>query len=162
MPKTLAQLIVDAQQRLSPIYPLELKNWLVSRTDIMLIDIREPDEFYQAHLPDAWSIPRGLIEAAADRDYSGHHQQLSRAYNQPVVLIGDCPTSARAVLAGVSLQTMGFSSVYYLAGGLQLWIAEDLLTVSGPNPEMEYDRHSQQTCLVITTTDPIPSKRTIE
>jgi rhodanese-related sulfurtransferase len=49
---------------------------------------------------------------------------LTELANQPVYLI--CRSGARSALAALSLQQMGFTQVYSVAGGFQAWAAAGL------------------------------------
>lgn len=88
---------------------------LMSSTDVLIIDVREPDEYREGHVPRAVNIPRGLLEFQISNDVS--LQELNRS------TVVYCKTSGRAALAAVALQTMGFQNVMSLAGGFQAWVA---------------------------------------
>lgn len=82
---------------------------------VLLIDVREPDEFARGHIAGALSIPRGMLEFAISNNPA--LQDVSR----PVVVY--CKTSGRAALSAVALQTMGFENVISIAGGFDAWQA---------------------------------------
>ncbi len=90
--------------------------------DILVVDVREPDEFAQGHLPGAINIPRGIIEAAADASTHYRHPQLSVAHQRKVLMC--CTSGSRSALTVYALQQMGFEQIYSLAGGLECWSAE--------------------------------------
>jgi sulfur-carrier protein adenylyltransferase/sulfurtransferase len=87
---------------------------LVARHDAadgpVVIDIREQHEWDQGHIPGSTHIPRGFLESriagVARRD-------------QEVVL--SCASGQRSLLAGITLQEMGYENVSSLAGGFQRW-----------------------------------------
>ena len=122
----LSDLIRDAQASTRRVDVERLLAWVESGEPLLMVDVREPDEYRTGHLPGALSIPRGLLEPAADRDYVAHDPELAAARWRRVVLYCDCPTGARAVLAAEVLQRMGFQHVIYLAGGIGMWQAEGL------------------------------------
>lgn len=127
MPKTLADLISEARSRIREISPTELHE-LMSRTeDLLIVDVREPYEFEEAHIANSILIPRGTLEAAADPNNRKRVSPLCEAQAQAIVLY--CDTGARSALAADTLQQMGFTHVCSLAGGIVMWIAEDLPVV---------------------------------
>ena len=87
--------------------------------DLLLVDVREPDEHRLGHLPGAVLIPRGTIEPAADLHFPKRHSELSQARKRRVVLY--CGTGGRSALACDVLQEMGFENVASLAGGYAAW-----------------------------------------
>ncbi|MGC8504827.1 MAG: rhodanese-like domain-containing protein [Acidithiobacillus sp.] len=129
MAKSLGDYIREARRQIREIDCDTLEDWLRSRDDVLVVDVREADEYLEGHLPDAILVPRGNLEALADPDYGHHHPQLAAARDRPVVLY--CTSGARSALAALTLQEMGFAQVYNLAGGLDVWDAEDKPVTSG-------------------------------
>lgn len=128
MPVTASQLVAAARSAIREIAPADAAKVLPGP---VLIDVREPGEFQDGHLPGAINLPRGVLEfqveahpamactttpALADRD-------------RPVLLY--CRSGGRAALAACSLAAMGFSDVRSIAGGFQAW-AEAGLPVTRP------------------------------
>ena len=89
---------------------------------VLVVDIREPYEFEKSHLPGAICIPRGLLEGAADAGTKYRDERLCRAQDETILLY--CQSGGRSALAALTLQQMGFGTVYNLAGGIELWDAE--------------------------------------
>ncbi|WP_317930129.1 rhodanese-like domain-containing protein [Halioxenophilus sp. WMMB6] len=80
-----------------------------------VIDVREPDEFRQGHVPGAINIPRGLLEFKL----TATPELTDRDLN----LVVYCKSSGRAALAAKSLQEMGYLKVKSIAGGFDAWAA---------------------------------------
>jgi rhodanese-related sulfurtransferase len=78
-----------------------------------LIDVREPDEFVQGHIPGAVNIPRGLLEFKLSAT-----QELAP---RDLKLVLYCKTSGRAALAAASLKQMGYLQVSSISGGFDAW-----------------------------------------
>lgn len=89
---------------------------------VLVVDIREPYEFEKSHLPGAICIPRGLLEGAADAGTKYRDERLCHAQEETILLY--CQSGGRSALAALTLQQMGFATVYNLAGGVELWDAE--------------------------------------
>ena len=86
--------------------------------DLLVIDIREPDERGRGFVPGSIGLPRGLLERDIAKTAFGgtvRDEDLAR----PIVLY--CAGGARSALAAASLRTMGFTNVQSLAGGFGAW-----------------------------------------
>ena len=121
MAKTLGDFIREARAR-SREWDAESAHDRIMAGEVLVIDVREPDEFAAGHLPQALCVPRGLLEGAADPGYKRRVESLCHARQHIVLLC--CESGARSAMAAVTLQEMGFAEVYSLAGGIECWTAE--------------------------------------
>ncbi|MBU2857512.1 rhodanese-like domain-containing protein [Acidithiobacillus ferrooxidans] len=128
MGKSLADFIQAARHQIREIDCDTLEDWLRIRDDVLVVDVREASAFLDGHLPGAIHVPRGYLEALADPDYGHCHPELAVARDRVVVLY--CDSGTRSALAAVTLQEMGFTEVYNLGGGINVWDAEDKPVVS--------------------------------
>lgn len=87
----------------------------------LFLDVREPGEVREGHLPGAVNVPRGLLEAKADLNFP-HREAKLEDRDQEVVVY--CASGVRSLLAASTLQEMGFSNVKSMAGGFAAWKAE--------------------------------------
>jgi len=124
MAKTLADLIAEARAEIGEIQPDELEALIEGGGNPLLVDVREADEHRAGRIPDSVLIPRGLLEGAADPNNKHRRAALCTARQRTVVLY--CDTGARSALATRTLLRMGFAHPLNLAGGIELWAAEDL------------------------------------
>ena len=88
----------------------------------LLVDVREPREYVQGHLPGAQLIPLGTLldgRATLPRD-------------QPVVTV--CRSGRRSARAAALLRTQGIDASV-LRGGVLAWEAADLLTAVGADAQ---------------------------
>ena len=122
--KTAIDLVAAAKAQIHEV-PIEGAEHAIAQADV-LIDVREPDEYRQGHLPGAVNIPRGLLEF----QLSGQGALSDR--NLRVVLY--CKTSGRAALAARTMQDMGYLQVQSVAGGFDLWAASGKAVVVPPLP----------------------------
>ena len=76
----------------------------------LVIDIREQHEWDQGHIPGSVHIPRSFLESRI----AGVAQ-----HDREIVL--SCASGQRSLLAGITLQEMGYDNVASLAGGFQRW-----------------------------------------
>jgi len=79
----------------------------------LILDVREPAEYQQGHLPKAINVPRGVLEFKV-----GSHPQLQDS--QQAILIY-CKNGGRSTLAAATLKQMGFSQVEMLVAGFDGW-----------------------------------------
>ena len=111
MPKTFQELMAGLKQQVAEIEPAKLKERRQRDGNLVLIDVREQDEYRGGFIPGAVHIPRGFLElrieeAVPDRE-------------TPVVLY--CAGGIRSVLAADSLNHLGYRNVQSLIGGMGKW-----------------------------------------
>lgn len=109
--KTAHDLVTAAKARIHEISVEEAEQAI--RDADLLLDVREPDEFTNGHIPGAVTVPRGLLEFKL----SNTPEMTSRDLR--IVLY--CKTSGRAALAACTLKDMGYLHVQSIAGGFDAW-----------------------------------------
>jgi len=129
MPMTLGDFVAAARSRITEVTAEEVDLLLEENEEILLIDVREPEEYAAGHIPGALLIPRGTLEAAADPHNKKRVDALCEARDCMIILY--CESGGRSALATDTLQYMGFSQVRNLAGGCVLWEAEGLPLIKG-------------------------------
>jgi len=117
--KRYADLIADAQRRVREVMPWDLRDRLAQVPPPLVVDVREPGEFAQGHIPGSINVPRGLLEAACDWDYDDTVPELAGGRERPIVLV--CRSGQRSVLAADVMQQMGFAEVASLRTGVRGW-----------------------------------------
>ena len=110
MPKTGAELVDEAKQRITEIEPRDAQT-THARGDTRFIDVREPNEYNLGRVPGAMPLPRGTIEVRAEA-------VLPR--DRPIVVY--CAGGSRSALAADTLQQMGFQNVRSMRGGSRGWV----------------------------------------
>ncbi len=119
-PKSFSQIVVEALENIPQIAPAELQSRLEAGEQVVVIDVREPDEFAKGKIPGAYTIPRGVLEMQVDGRLP---------LDTTVVLY--CGAGARSALACKSLAEMGYDNVENLEGGWGAWVRLGL-PVEGP------------------------------
>ncbi|MDJ0710521.1 MAG: rhodanese-like domain-containing protein [Woeseiaceae bacterium] len=84
----------------------------------ILIDIREPAEYAQGHIPGSIHVPRGMLEFQIMKTLE-HLGINADAADADIVLY--CGTGGRSALATKSLDDMGFHNVRSMDGGIVAW-----------------------------------------
>jgi len=110
--KTLHDFVQDALTRVGEILPEAVQRKLHHNEEIVLLDVREGEEYQRGHLPDALLIPRGVLE--------GQVPQLLRDPNADIIVY--CGSGMRSALACDVMQQMGYTNVHSLAGGFRAWV----------------------------------------
>lgn len=125
--KTAQDLVAQAKQRISEISAPELAKHLDENPDVVVLDVREPSEYSEGHLPEAINIPRGVLEfqVAAHPALACEAAAPELAQRERPICVY-CRSGGRSALAAEVLGKMGFSQVRSLAGGFLDWQAHSL------------------------------------
>jgi molybdopterin/thiamine biosynthesis adenylyltransferase/rhodanese-related sulfurtransferase len=109
MALTYSELIAQAKREIAEIDPAGLVALLGS--DVVVVDVREGDEFSQGAILGSRHIPRGLLES-----------NITMQVPDPSTrLVLYCAAGARSALAAKTLMDMGYRDVRSLAGGFGRW-----------------------------------------
>ena len=119
--KNLMDFVKEAKSRIQEIEVTEVYDYL--KQGYQILDVREPAEFSSGTITGALNVPRGVIEAAADRDYVGRREELMDRDKKWLLL---CASSGRSAMATETLQQMGFKYVKNINGGMNAWKAAGL------------------------------------
>jgi rhodanese-related sulfurtransferase len=104
-------------------YPLEISvEEAVAKRDsgAFILDVRQPEEWNEFHVPDSTLIPLGDLASRVD--------ELPN--DQEIVIV--CRSGNRSAQGRDILLEAGFTQVTSMAGGLTQWKAAGYPTVSGP------------------------------
>jgi len=108
--KTYPQLMAEAKARIREVTPRQVLDMQSRGEKVVLVDIREIQEVNAAKIPDSVHVPRSHLESRVEA-------QVRRDAN--VVLY--CASGNRSVFASDTLQTMGYSTVASMSGGIRGW-----------------------------------------
>ena len=128
MAKTLADFVNEARTRIREISIGEFDEMIENHDDLLIVDVRESEEFHRGHIPGALLIPRGTLESTTDGGGKPGAGALREARGKTIVLYST--NGERSALATDTLQQMGFAKVYNLAGGIDRWQAEGFALVA--------------------------------
>jgi phage shock protein E len=79
--------------------------------DVTVLDVREPDEWEEGHIPGAVHVPRGLLEL----------QSAMLLPDKGARIVVHCALGGRGSLAAKTLGDMGYTNVANMEGGLTAW-----------------------------------------
>jgi sulfur-carrier protein adenylyltransferase/sulfurtransferase len=110
--KSGTDLIDEAKSRIKEVTPKQVRE--DKDPNLVLLDVRERNEWNLGHLPNAMHLPRGSmetkVEALIPRD-------------KHVVIY--CQSGNRSALAADTLQQMGYTDVASMSRGIAGWVDED-------------------------------------
>lgn len=106
-----------------------------NRDGVVVLDVREPDEFEQGSIPGAIFVPRGQLE--------GQIENLIPDKSTTVVV--HCASGIRSAFAAKTLADLGYSDAVSMSGGFNKWKDEDrdwrVPRVLTPEQRNRYHRH---------------------
>ena len=104
-------LVDDAKTRIKEVSVERVLERFNRGESMQLIDVREYQEYLLSHIGTSRHISKGVLE----RDVEQHYRDL----DEERILY--CGGGYRSALAADSLQSMGYSNVYSMAGGYREW-----------------------------------------
>jgi rhodanese-related sulfurtransferase len=105
------KIVNDSKSRIKEVTVGETRDRLTANPEAKLIDVREDNEWDAAHAAGAIHLGKGIIE----RDIE------TTVPDKSTELILYCGGGYRSALAADVLQTMGYTSVFSMAGGWKAW-----------------------------------------
>jgi molybdopterin/thiamine biosynthesis adenylyltransferase/rhodanese-related sulfurtransferase len=111
MPTTYADLIAEVRKRTKQVPLEELKRRLEAREAMVVLDVREKDEWRAGYIPGAISIPRGFLEIQAEQKLPDKNAHI----------VAYCAGGTRSALAAATLQELGYTNVETANPGFVRW-----------------------------------------
>ena len=108
------EILKRARQRVPEWSSAQVHDALQHKTaedDFALVDVREKNEWNEGYIPGAIHVPRGYLELQIEEAVPDKSQK--------VVLY--CAGGVRSLMAGQTLQQMGYTDVVSMAGGFGQW-----------------------------------------
>jgi len=121
MTETLTSMIAAAREEAREVPPAEASEAAGRGALQLIIDVREPKEFGDGHVPDAVNIPRGVLELRADPASPVADSALTGARSARILVYCTKGPGFRSLLSAQTLMQMGYENVEVLAGGLAAW-----------------------------------------
>jgi len=129
-----AEVIRQIKQQVEQVDPAEVSEHLGN--GIVLVDVRETEEWDRGHIPGAVHVPRGYLESRIDAAVGDRDQR--------VILY--CASGQRSALAAHTLSgLLGYANVASMTGGITLWkdrgYKVDVPKVLSSEQKERYGRH---------------------
>jgi rhodanese-related sulfurtransferase len=114
-------LVAEAKSQTNEINADTLVTQRQHNPKLIVIDVRENEEWGAGHIPGAIHINRGILEHRIS--------EVIPDTQQTIVLY--CSSGGRSALGAQALQKMGYNNVYSLEGGFTAWQAAGQQTHQG-------------------------------
>ena len=131
------RLVVKALREVGEILPWDLETEIEQDPSLIVLDIREPDEFEMMHIKNSLHVPRGVLEGACVWNYDDTIPTLAQARDQNIVVV--CRSGNRSALAALTMQQMGFKNVRSLKLGIKGWTDNDLEMLNNQGDIVDID-----------------------
>ena len=105
------KLVNDAKSRIREISVADTRARLAADQNVRLIDVREDNEWRAGHAAGAKHLGKGIIERDIENEVPDKSTEL----------ILYCGGGYRSALAADTLQEMGYTNVFSMAGGWKAW-----------------------------------------
>jgi molybdopterin/thiamine biosynthesis adenylyltransferase/rhodanese-related sulfurtransferase len=110
-PATYTDLLSNARKSTRPVSLDALKNRIDAGEKLVLLDVREKEEFRAGHIPNAVSIPRAHLEQLVE----------SRLTDKNAHIVAYCASGARSAFAAKTLAEFGYTNVETANPGFTRW-----------------------------------------
>lgn len=114
--RTVEDLVDEARRRIRSATAGELADTVLAG-ELVVVDVREPDEFDAGHIPGAVNIPRGWLEFKADPACPAYDERIAPG----TALLVYCSFGGRSALAAAALQELDYANVTNLEAGFVAW-----------------------------------------
>jgi len=111
MAMTWKDIVAEAKKGIALLQPAEVKTRLDQPSEVILIDVREKEEFDQGHLPKSFHVARGVLEMTLEKNL--------RDTQREIILY--CAGGGRSAVAAQALKRMGYQNVASMEGGFEGW-----------------------------------------
>ena len=115
-PPIVSERIAKAKAAVKTVDMAALKKAVDKKEDVLILDVREPNEYNSGYVPGAINIPRGQLEMKIWKQV-GYPDKLDTTRTIYVY----CATAARSALAAETLTKLGFTHAYLVNMQLDDW-----------------------------------------
>lgn len=105
------KLVNDAKTRVREISVSDTQARLANNQNVLLVDVREDDEWRDGHATGAKHLGKGIIERDIEQQVPDKNTEL----------ILYCGGGYRSALVADVLQRMGYTNAWSMAGGWKAW-----------------------------------------
>ncbi len=123
MALTAMDLVAKAKEQITEVSLEEGNNILGTA---LILDVREPGEYAQGHLPNAVNLPRGLLEFKIN-----DHPTFEGQQNAEILVY--CQVGGRSALAAETMLKLGYQKPRSLTGGFKAWSENGKKTIKDAN-----------------------------
>jgi rhodanese-related sulfurtransferase len=117
-PPEVKELVVSAKKSIKSVDMNALKAAVDKKETMVVLDVREPNEYAAGHIPGAINIPRGVLEFKVWKMVAGFPDNTDTSKKICIY----CKTGGRAALATKRLQDLGFTNLVHVDMMIAEWI----------------------------------------
>jgi molybdopterin/thiamine biosynthesis adenylyltransferase/rhodanese-related sulfurtransferase len=129
------ELLAQTKAQIREVDTAAAEAMIASTPGVVVLDVREPDEYEQGALPGALHIPRGNLESQIE----------TRVPDRGVPIVVYCAGGVRSAFAAKTLAELGYADVVSMAGGFNKWKNEgrpwQVPRTLTPDQRNRYHRH---------------------
>ncbi len=129
------ELLAQVKAEIGEVDAVRARELLESDDPPLFVDVREPDEWNDGHIPGAVHVSRGNFESRIE--------QAAPDRARPIVVY--CAAGARSAFSAKTLEELGYENVLSLAGGYTDWkrsgFPTQLPRALDPEKRSRYSRH---------------------
>ncbi len=130
-------LVARASAEIDEVMPWDLEAVVEEQPDLLLLDVREADEFASGHIKGSLNVPRGLLEGACEYGFVETVPELVEARSRNIVVI--CRSGRRSALAARTMKEIGYENVKSLRLGVKGWNDSEYSLVDGGGGQVSPD-----------------------
>ena len=108
---TFRDLLAAAKAEIREVDTAEAATRIGANPNVVVLDVREPDEYEQGALPGALHLPRGHLEGQIETRLPDHDAEV----------VVYCAGGVRSAFAARTLGELGYTNVVSMAGGFGRW-----------------------------------------
>lgn len=111
-PPVVKEMVAKAKNSIKKVSAAEVKAMIDKKDKVIILDVRDPQEFAAGHLPGAVNISRGTLEFVV----------FNKIQDQNAQIIVYCKTAARSALATKTLNDLGYKNAALMDAAFEDWI----------------------------------------
>ncbi len=111
-PPVVKEMVAKAKKSVKKVSAADVKAMIDKKDKVILLDVRDPQEFAAGHLPGAINISRGTLEFVV----------FNKIQDQNAKIIVYCKTAARSALATKTLNDLGYKNAILMDAAFADWI----------------------------------------
>jgi rhodanese-related sulfurtransferase len=118
------QMVEQARRNVREVSPAEAREMLNAEAGGVIVDVREVNEWDLGHIPGAVNVPLGQLGSRADASSPNADSELTGRAD--ALIVTQCATGKRSILAADLLQKLGYRNVVSMRGGFVSWARQGL------------------------------------
>jgi rhodanese-related sulfurtransferase len=115
-PASVKELVANTRKQIKTVGMPGFKAVYDAKMAVLVVDVREPEEYADGHIPGAVNVPRGLLEFTI-----WEHVGFPAKTDMSKRMFLYCKTGGRCTLAAKSLQDLGFTDVTAVVMTIDEW-----------------------------------------